>query len=286
MERELWPPLYRLVREVGDDFCQKNVTFQPWVIALVWLWAALHDRHPHWACQPANWRTTHLRPHRLPCPSTISRRLYKPALAWFFAELERRLRQTAEVGLLAFIDGKPLPVSPISKDPDARRGRGAGGMAKGYKLHAIDGGRPMPEAWDIVPLNVAETVVGRQLVGQLRGAGYLLGDGNYDASPLFDAAGESGYQLLVPVTPPGAGQGHHYQSPYRLGGIERMRSDFGQGLYSQRGQVERTFGNLTTFAGGLGPLPAWVRRLRRVRMWTWAKLLINGIRIRRKRLAA
>jgi hypothetical protein len=37
-----------------------------------------------------------------------------------------------------------------------------------------------------------------------------------------------------------------------------------------------------SFAGGLGPLPAWVRRLRRVRLWAWAKLLINGARIVKK----
>jgi hypothetical protein len=183
MERELWPPLYRLKRELGAAFCQKNVTFQPWVIALVWLWAALHDRHPRWACEPAHWRTTRLRPLRLPCLSTISRRLYKPALAWFFTELERRLRQTEEVGLLVLLDGKPLPVSNVSKDPDARRGRGDATFCKG------------------------------------------------------------GHKSLC--------------------------------VWIR-----------TAFAGGLGPLAAWVRRQRRVRMWTWAKLLINGIRIHRKRLAA
>ncbi|HEY7311236.1 MAG TPA: hypothetical protein VH643_17880, partial [Gemmataceae bacterium] len=36
------------------------------------------------------------------------------------------------------------------------------------------------------------------------------------------------------------------------------------------------------FAAGLGPLPAWVRRLHRVRTWVWAKLLINGVRIVKK----
>jgi hypothetical protein len=39
----------------------------------------------------------------------------------------------------------------------------------------------------------------------------------------------------------------------------------------------------TSFAGGLGPLPAWVRRLPRVRTWVWAKLLINAVRIWRIR---
>src|SRR5262245_12036594 len=31
--------------------------------------------------------------------------------------------------------------------------------------------------------------------------------------------------------------------------------------------------------GGLGPLPAWVRRHHRVHRWVWAKLIINGVRV-------
>jgi hypothetical protein len=32
MERELWPPLYRLLREVAKDFHQKYVHMQPWIL--------------------------------------------------------------------------------------------------------------------------------------------------------------------------------------------------------------------------------------------------------------
>jgi hypothetical protein len=39
--------------------------------------------------------------------------------------------------------------------------------------------------------------------------------------------------------------------------------------------IEQSFGNLTSFGGGLGPLPAWVRRPHRVVVWVAAKLLIN-----------
>jgi Transposase DDE domain len=282
MERELWPVLYRLVQEVGKDFSQKYVQFHPATIVLVWLWAVLHDRHLRWACDPGNWKTTTLRPHRLPSPSTISRRLYRLPVAFVFRALEQRIRDSQDLGLLAFLDGKPLPVSGVSQDTDARRGRGAGGMAKGYKLHAVWANRPVPEAWEVTPLQEGETVVGQRLVEQLHAAGYLLGDGNYDASKLFDAAAQAGYQLLVPIKHPHAGNGHHYQSPHRLGCIERMQFDFARQVYRLRGRIERSFGNATSFAGGLGPLPAWVRRLRRVRMWVWAKLLINGVRIMKK----
>lgn len=286
MERELWPVLYRLVREVGQQFRQKNVRFQPWVLALVYLWAAVHDRHVNWACQPANWSTTRRRPVQLPSESTMSRRVYGVAMGFFWRALEQRLRESELPGLVSFVDGKPLPVGGPSKDPDAKCGRGAGLKAKGYKLHTLWGRRPMPESWDVTPLNVGETTVAQELVAQAGSGGYLLGDGNFDASPLYDAAAQHGYQLLTPL-PENAGKGHHYQSPHRLRAIALMPTPFAQTLYQERRRIEQQFGNATCFAGGLGPLPAWIRRHHRVRTWVWAKLLINGVRIlTRQRLAA
>ena len=78
------------------------------------------------------------------------------------------------------------------------------------------------------------------------------------------------------------------QSPYRLRCIELMRSAFGRGVFACRGAIERTFGALTSFGGGLSPLPSWVRHLNRVWLWVSAKLVINGVRIMalRKELAA
>jgi Transposase DDE domain. len=286
MERELWPPLYRLIRDVGQDIHQKNVSHQPWVLAAVLLWAALHDRTIAWACQRRHWSTTTLKPARIPSASTLSRRLYAVGVGLFLRALEQRIRGEGDPGLIAFLDGKPLPVSRLSKDHDAKVGRGAGGMAKGYKLHAVWAGRPMPEAWDVTPLNVHETVAAGQMLGQLGGTGYLVADGNYDSGPLADRAMACGYQLVAPL-PANAGQGHRRPSPARLRNRDLLAGEFGKGLYRQREAIERAFGNASSFAGGLGPLPAWVRRLHRVRTWVWAKLLINGIRLSLKqRLAA
>jgi hypothetical protein len=71
----------------------------------------------------------------------------------------------------------------------------------------------------------------------------------------------------------------HYQAPDRLRAIDLLKRPFGEALFALRGSVERGFGNATSFAGGLAPLPAWVRRSYRVHLWVWAKLLINGVRI-------
>lgn len=281
MERELWPLLYRILREVGNDFSQKNVTHQPWIIVAVLLWAAVHDRPHSWACRWRNWATTRRRPARLPAPSTLSRRLHSMAVGLLLRALEERIRKTQDLRLLAFLDGKPLLVGGPSTDPDAGFGQAAGHKAKGYKLHAVWGGRALPETWEITPLNVSEVVVAEDLLRRLDGVCYVLADKGYDANRLFDVAGARDFQLVVPMPHPNAGQGHHYQSPYRRRCIELVRGEFGQSLYAARGQIERCFGNAGSFAGGLGPLPPWVRRRHRVLTWVWAKLLINGIRILR-----
>jgi len=283
MERELWPLLYGVLQEVAKDFRQKYVHYQPWVLVAVLLWAALHDRPISWACQPKHWSTTKLRPARIPSHSTLSRRVDGLVVGAFLHVLEQRLRDRGEPGLLSFLDGKPLPVGGCSKDPDAKVGRGAGRLAKGYKLHTLWGQRVLPEAWELTPLNTDEATVAARLLAQAPGAGYVVADGNYDSSPLFDAAARQGYQLVVPMPDPHAGQGHRYQSPYRWRCIELVRGEFGHSLLEQRWRIEQSYGNATSFGGGLGPLPAWVRGLERVRTWVWAKLLINAIRIRNKK---
>ena len=128
-------------------------------------------------------------------------------------------------------------------------------------------------------MNINEDKVDEEMIPDLDGGGYLLGDGEYDANAVFDAAGAAGYQLLAPREQPEAGLGHRYQSPYRLRCIELMKTSFGRGLYALRRGIERAFGNLTSFGGGLSPLPAWVRHLERVWQWVTAKLLINAMRI-------
>jgi hypothetical protein len=281
MERELWPPLYRLLQETAKHFHQKYVQFQPWLLVATLLWAALHDRPVSWACQPRHWSTTTLRPVRLPSSSTLSRRIDSVGVGLFWHALEQRIRNSGRPALVAFIDGKPLPIGGASKDPDAHFGRGAGCLANGYKLHTIWTTRELPEAWTVTALNASEKAVAHDLIDQLDYGGYLLGDGNFDASHVYDAAFAKGYQLVAPFRPgkePGSGK--HYQSPHRLRRIAIMQSAFGQALYRARTAIERSYGNATSFGGGLAPLPAWVRGQERVRTWVWAKLLINAIRIR------
>jgi hypothetical protein len=282
--------LYHLVRSVGADVRQKSVTYQPHLIVLVLLWAALHDRPISWACDQANWATTTLRPAGIPSGATMSKRLRSQAVAAVLRAVEDRLRRAAPPGLVHAIDGRPLTVGGLSHDPDARNGFGAGKIARGYKLDAIWGARPMPEAWTVVALNVNEAREAPDLLSRAGAevTGYVLGDNQYDSSALYDAAAARGLRLLAERKDPKAGLSPgHYQSPERLRAIDQMGRPFGRELYGLRARIERAFGHATSFGGGLSPLPAWVRRTHRVIRWVWAKLIINGVRIAvRQRLTA
>ena len=141
MERELWPRLYHLVMEVGQTLRLTDVTYQPHIIVLVFLWAALHDRPVSWACDERNWATTTLRPATLPDPSTLSRRLRRVDTAMLMRALVQRVRQEGDPQLVAVIDAKPLPVGGASQDP--RRPLRPRGRDVGQRLQIVrDLGRP------------------------------------------------------------------------------------------------------------------------------------------------
>src|SRR4051812_12097314 len=76
MEGELWSILYAwVVAEATLRPRRKRVRYGDWVILLVVLWAALHDRPLSWACRAQNWGGADALPwESLPSPATVSRR--------------------------------------------------------------------------------------------------------------------------------------------------------------------------------------------------------------------
>jgi hypothetical protein len=295
MELELWADLSQAICDVRRGLAPRPRDTHPTAtIARVYLWAALHDRPTVWACDPDHW-TSRTRPAAgLPDQSTMSRRMRRADFDAFFTLLETRLRgrPAAEmVGrLLAVrvVDGKPLELPNHTTDRNAAWGRGASRTAVGYKLHAIwSAGAALPDAFVVTSLDVCEKRMASRMIPRVGGVcGYLLGDGHLDASWLFDACRQYGHQLLCPRAKPGTGLGHHYVSPDRRRAIDLLEppagiNPFGPTLHATRDGIERRFGNLTGFGGGLAALPPWVRRIWRVRRWVSAKLLINAARIRR-----
>jgi hypothetical protein len=282
MDGKLWRRLYWIARRAGGErgFRQQ---YADWEILMWHWWAALNDRPIAWL-SGAGILPPQLAGRRRPSAATLSRRLRSERLMALAARLERRLTRPVKASWCKYLDGKLLSVGRGSKDRDAGFSRGV----KGYRLHAIvDGGHGI-YAWTVLSNKIAEVPAAKSFVGQLDSGGYLVADGEYDSSALHDLAHERGCQLIAPRSRPGTGLGHCRQSPHRGRSIQLLERDawidngFGASLLTARKQIERFYGNLTSFAGGLAPLPAWVRTLPRVRRWIQAKLAINAVRIQLK----
>ena len=277
MDRELWLALYAFVVETSVR--GKGWLYSTAEIVMVYFWAVVHDRPMCWATDNRNWPED-LCPRPLPSQSQLSRRMRGVDVVELMTFVENTFVGMigADRRLIRIIDGKPLEVSNVSKDPDAGYGRSAGGMHKGYKLHVVHAGGPVPLAWGLAPMNTSEKVMAAKLIPTLPGEGYLLADTEYDTNRLHDLAHEAGHQIVAPKRGRTKGLGHHRHSPYRLRSIALLQTDFGRALHRYRRQIEREFGTLVSFGGGLNCLPAWVRHFPRVRNWVHAKLLINAAR--------
>jgi hypothetical protein len=297
MERERWLELCNAIRQVEAGWHDAaRLVHRTATIVTVYLYAVWRDRSISFACVAANWDKSLCPPRRLPDQSTLSRRMRTAAFETFLAAVGRRLAGKPSSRLIKRLDGKPLAIAAHSSDGDATWGRGAGQDCRGYKLHALWADRAMPEQWAVTPLNIDERVVARRLIkrlGEQRGGGYVLADGLYEGDPLHRICAAANHQLVANRRRPGCGIGHHPVSAQRKRGIDLLEppakiNDFGPSLHRQRDQIDRDFGNLTSFGGGLGPLPSWVRRIWRVRAWVHGKLLINAarIRVRRRRVRA
>lgn len=277
MERERWEKVYRLLLTL-ETHTFRGV-FQAAAILAVYFWAVIHDRPVSWACRTANW-PRHLPFRKLPSQSTMSRRLRQADVLALLQAVERSpaVSGLREPSYVKIVDGKPLPVGACSKDPDARWGRCGKGMAKGYKLFAVWGRDSLPLTWRVGSMNISEENMAAEMFPDLQGTGgYILGDKLYDSNRLYDIAARVGHQLIAARKRIGKGLGHHRHSPARLRSIELLQSKFGRELYDQRRSIEHNFGNLTNFGGGLAPLPSWVRRLPRVRLWVGAKLIVSAL---------
>jgi hypothetical protein len=309
VEGQLWERLYSVVSDTGKrggcSFARERVADR--CVALVYLWAALHDRPTVWACDARNWPgDQQWRP--LPSQSTMSKRLRTVGVLGLLSRCEAELRDLLPRGPSEWLDAKPLPVGGASKDRDARAGRCVRGKARGYKVHGVldARGRAAVDAWTLASMADNEKRVAPEAVpaavASNAAAGvavlYVAADNEYDGNDTYDmvaAAAEWAPQL---VTSPrkssrGGGRakapGHRRQSPRRLRStalaqaydsslnpLGRRDASRGPGaqLLHDRGGIERRFGLWGNFGGGLSPLPNWVRTPHRVALWVQAKILI------------
>lgn len=281
MEHQLWKAIVAVAATLGKSRKRRGCDFSDQDIVTIYYWSVIHDRPVRWACQQRHW-PIHRRHRPLPSPTTMSRRLRTPSVITLLHVLERRIVAPKEPGLFWMIDGKSLTIGGCSKDRQAGYGRAAGGKAKGYKLHAIIGGNGIA-AWRVAPMNKDERVMAKRLLKAVSIQGYLVADANYDSNPLHAICDRPGDLQLITRRRHGSrhGLGRHRHSPSRLRAIARTENPFplfADGLIDSRSAIERAFGNLVNWGGGLTTLPSWVRTHRRVHRWVQAKLVLTALK--------
>ena len=282
MERQRWKAIVAVIAAVDKPPAPRSFIYSDAVIVKVWYWSVIHDRPMSWACERRNWPLD-LRRRPLPSYSRLTRRLRTPSVRALLAAAEERVLAPKRPELFWMIDGKPLPIGGCSKDRQAGYGRSAGGKAKGYKLHALIGSDGSVAAWRVAPMNKDERVMAERMLRTAPVQGYVVADSNYDSNKLHEVC--DGRESLQLVTPrrygPGNGTGHRKQTPGRLRSIELLENPypaFGEGLLADRSEIERRFGHLSNWGGGLSGLPAWVRTHRRVHRWVQAKLVLTALK--------
>ena len=285
MDSHVWRKVYSTVRSVNRSVPKEGRMKRYGDVQIVgmFLWSVWHDRPLCWACQRVHYSIL-FRPRHLPSVSQFCKRLKSLRCQQILERVYDRLARRDEPTFRCFLDARPLPVGPCSKDHEAKAGRVYGGFARGYKLHelVLDDGRTA--SWSVMPLNTSEPVVARHLVESVRPRGVVLADSNYDSGPLYEEVARHGGRLLA-VPRKGAGKGHCKQSEERLASLFVWRFA-GRAMRRQRVHIERVLGNQSCYGGGLGPLPPWVRTLERVRRWVGAKLILHHARLAVKNAAA
>ena len=272
MEGQVWRIVEELLSEVENR--PPRCRYGDREILRVSLWAMLHDRPISWACQVENGLTPG-QGNRLPDDSTVSRRWKRIDLRGQARRLHERgvlrLRETSRFGI---VDGRPLPVGGCSKDPDARPGRSAGGMGKGYKMHTLVSPRHAILDYEIRPMNEAESKVALDLVPRIpQAVTRILADGNYDSMKLHCRLQET---RKKPYTPIRHGRVGRRRQPRRLQLLRLAQRPIGRRLTTLRDEAERAFGQESNVAFGFKGLPAWARRTGRVFRWMWGKNLLHN----------
>lgn len=244
------------------------------LIVGMYMWSVIHDRPRSWAADRNNYYGP-FRPRCIPSLSQFMRRIGSLRCRQLIARVHQKLNRGTR-DEMAFVDGHALAIRRHSRDPDARSGRGVGGMQKGYKLHAYVTKSGFFSGFEVTPMNVCEKNVAYELLRAQQPRGIVMGDAYFDDAKLHDATTRSGGRFIAPPRK-NAGKGHCRQSSARLEAIARWPQD--QKVYHLRRHVERLFGQLVSFGAGLKGLPSWVRRWHRVHLWVTAKIIIYHARI-------
>lgn len=290
MNRQVWRALISAIRSADRRVPRtgRSPRFADQQIVKMYLWSVWHDRPLCWACDREHYNGWY-RPRQLPSVSQFCRRMKTTRIQTMLEAVNDHLTRTSAPATLSFFDGKPLPISDYSGDPDARDGHGAGKFQRGYKLHAWATAEGQIPRFAVRSLNDGEAKVARELADRILPSSLVLADANFDSRHLYTTVAARGSQLLTPLK----GRSRQARNLKRMGVGRRIAVKWWSrfpgacaALLCLRDQIERIFATLTGFGGGLTTLPPWVRRLDRVTRWVTAKIAIYHARLRCRTEAA
>lgn len=289
MDERIWSIITKAVISVNRSLPRtgRRPQYSDVLIVRMYLWAVWHDRPLCWACDRRHYGSL-FRPRGLPSVSQFCRRVKTKRVEEMIEGVNGRLTERDTPTEVGFFDGKPLPVSGNTRDPDAKKGYADGVFRHGYKLHAwatADGRIPRH---CIKPMNAGEPNTARELTDRIPPGCMVLADANYDSSKLYQAVRDRGAWMLTPLKGHAkSAQQRRYMPQARktILLLWEQKPETCKDALTYRYEIERIFSALTTFGGGLSPLPSWVRRLTRVRRWVAAKIAFYHARLLVRRAA-
>lgn len=297
MEQSQWTSLCRALRAAcRTQPVLPRVRYPDYLILRLYFWAVRHERPMTWTANNAHY-TRFFRPRKRPSISQLNRRIATDRFQRLLGHAHRLLSHIDQSPTTTlYIDGKPLNVSHVSGDRDARVDH----IGRGYKLHAIVSACRRIPVFSVMPLNRHEMPVARVMLAHLplSPGTIVMADGNYDAHVLHKDIHARGGFLITKPRRGGArrrerGNRGHAVTRRQMGVARRRLIDLWEQhpqlmrrVYRERTRIERVFGHLTCTPGLLGPLPAFVRGLARVRRWVGAKICLYHARQNAREMTA
>ena len=250
MDSQVWRVVYRTIVATDRRVPRsgRRPRYSDSLIVAMFVWTVWHDRPLCWAADRSHYNTL-FRPRALPSNSQFCKRLKAVRVQQILQEVHNRLAGTEEGAGLTMLAGRVLRVGSHSKDPDARRGRVAGGFARGYRLHAWGTQDQRIPLWSVMPLNADERPVAMELARHALRTPLVLADANYDSGPLYDRLFAQGVHLLTPIRKPNPGGGH----------LRRDSPQPGPGTASRGTCIANGAKSSVSLATKSGPVVAWAR---------------------------
>lgn len=293
LDREVWrivcESIQRAARAIRTS--GRKPVYSAQLIVAMYLWCVLHDHCLSWACNPKHYNAL-FRPRRLPSISQFTRRIKGHVESSILQRVNDDLAGRGVPLPLHYLDGKPLLVSNVSKDPDAGVGHICRAFGRGYKLHAYVNENRRIRLWCITPLNTHETVAAQALLSQAappsdRGCSLTLADRGYDAAPLYKLHATNGHALLTPLRGVQCVKSED-RAPKTLQAMGPARREvlklwaehphLARYVMKKRFNIENVFSVLVVSLK-LHALPSFVRRLSRVRRWVGGKIILYHARL-------